>query len=201
MSLAAWGSALGLLAALFGVLTWLVQTGGAVVRMDGLAQAWLEQARVRPLLVLFGWLTQAGTGGTGAIVALVSSALLWSSGRGALAGPLWLAFLGAEATTWPLKFLTARLRPPFLEGMTAASPSYPSAHATVSVAVYGFLTLAIAGQAPAQAGLIWTVGVLLVLLICASRPLLSLHYVSDVAGGMLVGGFWLLLAWRFARPA
>ena len=38
--------------------------------------------------------------------------------------------------------------------------------------------------------------VALVALICASRMVLSLHYLSDVAAGALIGGFWLLVAWR-----
>ena len=79
---------------------------------------------------------------------LVASGLLWSSGRAPLVAPFWIAFIGAEATTWSVKFLTARARPPFLDGLTAASPSFPSAHSTVVVAVYGYLALAIAAGAP-----------------------------------------------------
>ena len=192
-------AAAGLLAAAFVALSFLVRSGGAVVWFDGVVQAGLGPLRQRPLLLLFEWLTQAGTGATGATVAAVASGLLWSFGRGALVGPLWLAFVGAEATSWPVKFITDRVRPPFLEGLTAASPSFPSAHATVSVSVYGFLALAIASGAPER----WRFGVyalaaLVVVLIMFSRLLLSLHYLSDIVGGALVGGIWLLLAWRLA---
>ena len=191
-------TAVALLAA-FAVVAWLVQTGGAVVTLDGLVQAGLAPARTRPVLVAFNWLTQFGTGGTGAAVGLTATILLWAGGRTGLIGPFWLAFVGAEASTWSIKFATARLRPPFLDGITAGSPSFPSAHATVSITVYGFLGLVAAAAAPEP----WrpAIGLLAVALILAigfSRVLLSLHYFSDVLGGFLVGGFWLLLAWRWA---
>ncbi len=190
------------LAAAFVALLLLVRQGGPVVVLDGLVQAGLAPLRVRPVLAGFDWLTQSGTGGTGAAVALAASGLLWSSGRGGLVGPLWLAFVGAEATTWSVKFLTARARPPFLDGLTAASPSFPSAHATVAVAVYGFVALAVAAAAPERWRTeIFAAAAVLVVLIAFSRLVLSLHYLSDVVGGMIVGGFWLLLAWRLAHSS
>ena len=189
--------AAALCAAAFVALLFLVRSGGPVVWFDGVVQAGLAPLRQRPLLLAFDWLTQAGTGATGAVVALVASGLLWSSGRGAMVAPVWLAFLGAEATTWPLKFITDRVRPPFLEGLTAASPSFPSAHATVSVSVFGFMALAIAAGAPERWRVwVYVAGVVFILLIMFSRLLLSLHYLSDIIGGALVGAFWVLIAWR-----
>ncbi len=191
--------AAAILAAAFVALLFMVRSGGAVVWFDGVVQAGLAPLRQRPVLLAFDWLTQAGTGATGAIVALVASGLLWSSGRGAMVGPLWLAFLCAEATTWPIKFITDRMRPPFLEGLTAASPSFPSAHATVSVSVFGFMALVIAAGAPERWRLwVYVVAGAFILLIMFSRLLLSLHYLSDIIGGALVGGFWILIAWRLA---
>lgn len=191
---------LALLLAAFAALAWLVQSGGLIVTLDGLVQSGLTPLRSRPMLLAFDWLTQFGTGGTGAAVSAAASALLWSAGRGALVGPLWLAFIGAEASTWSIKFLTARVRPPFLEGLSAGSPSFPSAHATVSIAVYGFLALATAAAAPERWRMeILAATALLILLISFSRLLLSLHYLSDVVGGLLIGAFWLLLAWRWAH--
>lgn len=191
---------LALLLAAFAALAWLVQSGGLIVTLDGLVQSGLTPLRTRPMLLAFDWLTQFGTGGTGAAVSAAASALLWSAGRGALVGPLWLAFIGAEASTWSIKFLTARVRPPFLEGLSAGSPSFPSAHATVSIAVYGFLALATAAAAPERWRMeILAATALLILLISFSRLLLSLHYLSDVIGGLLIGAFWLLLAWRWAH--
>ena len=188
------------LAAVFLVLVWQVQTGGVLVVLDGIVNAGLAPWRTRAPLAAFAWLTQVGTGAAGAAIALAASGLLWSGGRLALVGPLWLTFIGAQATTWSLKFVTARVRPPFLEGVTAGSPSFPSAHATVSVAIYGFLALAIAQGLPEQARA-WVFGAagLLIALICFSRLFLSLHYLTDVLAGGVVAAAWLVLGWRLAR--
>lgn len=139
------------------------------------------------------WVTQMGTGAVGAAVALSATALLWSSGRHRLVAPLWITFLGAEATTWGIKFLSGRPRPTFIESVAEVSPSFPSAHATTAVAVYGFIALAAAGglAGPARRSVIAWAAVM-ILLIGASRIVLSVHYLTDVLGGYLVGGAWLL---------
>lgn len=196
MSLAA---LLGLaaMAVAFVVIALLVREGGPLVVLDGRVQAGLVPLRRRPVLLAFDWLTQVGTGAAAAMVLLGATGLLWSGGRTGLIGPMWLCFVGAEATTWSLKFITARSRPPFLEGLTAASPSFPSAHSTVAVSGYGFMTLAIATGAQDRAvGEVLAAGAILVTLIAFSRLVLSLHYLTDVVGGALVGAFWLLLAWE-----
>jgi len=191
--------ALLVLAALFAGLAWQVHTAGTLVVWDGLVNAGLAPIRHRLVLAAFAWITQVGTGAAGAVVALVSSGLFWSDGRTRLILPLWLAFVGAQATTWSLKFITARVRPPFLEGVTAGSPSFPSAHATVSMAVYGFLALAIAQGVPQARGLVLAGAGLLILLICLSRLVLSLHYLTDVLAGAIVGLAWVLVAWALVR--
>ena len=187
-----------LLLACFGALGMLLRAGGLVSNLDAAVQAGLRPLRLRPVVLGFDWLTQAGTGGTGAAVALVASVLLWSGGRGLLVLPFWVCFVGAEATTWSAKFIFNRLRPAFLDGITAGSPSYPSAHATVSVSVYGYLALAAAAAVP-QPGTVLALAAAWVALIAFSRLLLSLHYLSDVVGGALVGGAWVLLCWRWAQ--
>ncbi len=93
------------------------------------------------------------------------------------------------------------MRPPFLEGLTAASPSFPSAHATVSTAIYGFIGLAAAQPLPPpQHWIPLAAAAALILLIGFSRLLLSLHYLSDVLAGGTVGAAWLLIGWHLAQP-
>ena len=130
-------SALAALAALFLVLLWQVQTGGPLVTLDGVVNASLRPFRSRWPVAGFAWLAQFGTGGgrgRGRAGRLRLVLVGWA-GCGCIL-PLWISYFGAQATTWPLKFVTARVRPPFLEGVTAASPSFPSAHATVSTVIY-----------------------------------------------------------------
>jgi undecaprenyl-diphosphatase len=163
----------------------------------GLAAPWRTDASVR----LAAWVTGLGDSATLVAVILVATGFLWADRRPHLIAPLWLNFLGAQATTWAGKFGFARTRPEFLTDVTALSPSFPSGHATGAVAVYGFVAYALARelrQARQRFELAyWTA--LLILLIAGSRVFLSVHYASDVAAGLLVGGFWLLVGFAVAE--
>lgn len=187
-----------LLAVLFAVVVWQVQSGGVLVTFDGVVNAGLKAIRSRTTLAAGSWISQVGTGAAGAVVCLVMSGALWSGGRTRWIAPIWIAFVCAQITTWSLKFITARQRPDFLDGITAGSPSFPSAHATVSMAVYGMCALAIADGLAQGRALVFTVAVALIMSITFSRLLLSLHYLSDVVAGAIVGLFWILIAAKLA---
>ena len=151
-------------------------------------------------LAAFRFLTTMGTEATALPVAAVASGLLAAGRRGRLMAPLWLVLLGAEATTYGLKYLVNRPRPPVLAGLAAISPSFPSAHATVAVALYGFLALAIAAGLPSRRTMVLAGAATVILAIGASRLVLSLHYLSDVLAGYAIGGAWLLAGLRWAVP-
>ena len=190
--------ALVALAVLFAIVAWQVQSGGALVHLDGIVNARLKVIRSRTTLAAGSWISQIGTGAAGAIVCLVASGALWSGERTRWIVPIWIAFVFAQITTWSLKFITARQRPDFLDGITAGSPSFPSAHATVSMAVYAICALAIADGVAQGRALVFVVAAVLILSISFSRLLLSLHYLSDVLAGAIVGLFWVLLATKVA---
>jgi membrane-associated phospholipid phosphatase len=187
------------LALVFAVLLWQVQSGGALVTLDGVVNVGLKAVRTRTTLAAGAWISQIGTGAAGAIVCLVMTGALWSGGRTRWLVSIWIALVGSQVTTWSLKFITARQRPDFLDGITAASPSFPSAHATVSMAVYGIGALAIAdGMAQGRLVVFATAGAL-ILAISFSRLLLSLHYLTDVVAGATIGLFWVLVAAQVVR--
>lgn len=187
------------LAVLLIVLLWQVQGGGVLVTLDGIVNAGLKAIRSSTTLAAGAWISQIGTGAAGAVVCLVMSGALWSGGRTRWISPLWIAFVGAQITTWSLKFITARQRPDFIDGITAASPSFPSAHATVSMAVYGVAALAIADGVVQGRAVVFAIASALIVTISFSRLLLSLHYLTDVIAGATVGLFWVLIAVQVAR--
>ena len=187
------------LASILGVLIWQVQTGGVLVGLDGVVNAGLKIIRTRATLAAGAWISQIGTGAAGAVVCLVATGALWSGGRTRWVLPIWLAFVCAQITTWSLKFITARQRPAFLDGITAGSPSFPSAHATVSMVAYGVVALAIADGMAHGRAVIAAVAVALIVAISFSRLLLSLHYLTDVLAGAVVGLFWVVVALQMAR--
>src|SRR5689334_6561201 len=184
------------LAALFALLSAAVVGSGAVTIFDGAVNAFFEPWRTQPWLGIFIWLTTLGTGAALTAVMVTGSGLLWAHRRGGLIPPLWICFLGTEATTWTLKFAVGRSRPEFLTTARASSPSFPSAHSAGSLAVYAIVAWVIARDAPEPGTARWirTAVGLLILVIGFSRIFLSVHYLTDVVGGFLVGLFWVVLA-------
>ncbi len=103
----------------------------------------------------------------------------------------WLAtFICAGLLTWILKVTTQVPRP-----LAAATGfSFPSAHAGMSVAVYGYLALLIARELPQhQRWLPYLCAGCLVVPIALSRLYLGAHWFSDVLAGLTLGLFWVTL--------
>lgn len=127
-------------------------------------------------------------------VTLVATAFLWAHRRWRYIPGLVLTVVGSQSLTYIGKYAIDRPRPDFLTFANATTPSFPSGHATGAIAVYGFLAYAIARDLT-SARLRFELGywaAVLVFLIAASRMVLSVHFASDIAAGLLVGGFWLI---------
>lgn len=104
--------------------------------------------------------------------------------------------------TMGLKYIFGRLRPPYVDGALPweAEPftagykfaSFPSGHSTTS----GALAMALALLFPRFSGLFLTLGVV----IASSRSFIGVHFPSDVAMGLAIGGgFTWIYARSFAR--
>lgn len=178
------------LALLVGVMWWKW-----IGVLDSALNAFLGPHRTPLLLTVFLWLTALGAMPTSAAVCVTTTALLWVARLSGLILPLWIAFIGGQATSWTVKHLVGRTRPEFLEIASAASASFPSGHSMSAMVVYGFLAFVLARHGPpgrlsVTAPLALAV---LILMVGFSRIFLSVHFVSDVIGGFLAGGFWLLV--------
>ena len=165
-----------------------------LTQLDQAINVALNVLRDPAFLNLFGLITSLANNETLSAITLVSIGFLWAHGRKIYIPGLLLSILGSQAITWLGKFAIARDRPDFLTFATAASPSFPSAHATGAIAVYGFIAYAIARD---LAGVrrrfelaYWAAA--LIGLIAFSRVILSVHFASDIAAGLMVGAFWLL---------
>jgi membrane-associated phospholipid phosphatase len=188
-------------AALLGGLTGEVLEAGALLRFDQAANAAFSAWRVQPIVSTFLWITALGAGPALTAVAAVATGFLWADRRPGFILPLWTAFLGAQATTWSGKFVIARHRPDFIQTLSEASPSFPSGHATASMALYGFVAYALVRDLPGRRerfeAAFWVV--VLVAAIGFSRIFLSLHHTTDVAAGFMVGMFWLLVGFAVSE--
>lgn len=142
------------------------------------------------------WLTELGGAPVLWTITALAALLIWR--RDGLRPVLLLIAITASGRLGVelLKSWTARSRPDLIEHVvTTHSLSLPSGHATNSMLVYlGVALLAGRGRPAAIAG-----AVALSLLIGLTRPILGVHWPSDVLAGWLLGAGWALLCVGLAR--
>ncbi len=104
----------------------------------------------------------------------------------------WVIAVAAVALlTWALKLHTGVARPPLLD-TSAMSYAFPSMHAALSVAVYGFLAVAIARELRGYWHWVpYSLTVFLVVSIGFSRLYLGAHWLSDILAGWSLGLIWV----------
>jgi membrane protein DedA with SNARE-associated domain/membrane-associated phospholipid phosphatase len=120
------------------------------------------------------------------LIAVLSAGSLWLFWKGNRKAAIhWLAAYVCTITmTYALKYSTRVERPVDIhDGF-----SFPSAHVSTSLAVFGFLALLIARELPFnRRWLPYTVAGIPVVAIAFSRLYLGVHWFSDVLGGASVG--------------
>jgi undecaprenyl-diphosphatase len=190
------GIALAVVAVPFATLLFQVVLGGPLTRLDGrLADALNRAVSGRrwavDTLQAVSWL---GRPPLLALVVVAASTHLLRSGQRRLAWFVALTSAGGGLLTTVVKLAVDRPRPVVDHPVaTALGDSFPSGHALGSVVVYGCLLLVLLPLVarPRRRGAVRTTAVV-VLAIGASRLLLGVHFLSDVVGGWLLGGAWLL---------
>jgi len=98
------------------------------------------------------------------------------------------------------KGMIERARPPFsFRAYTEIWYSFPSAHAALSAALYGYCIFLIWSFVPSRSIRILGTIILsaLVAAVSFSRIYLGVHYVSDVIAGVLLGAFCAWLGYRW----
>ncbi len=117
---------------------------------------------------------------------------LWLTWKGNTKAALhWIAvYACAGILTFVLKHSAQIARPiEYYSGY-----SFPSAHASMSLVVYGFLALLVAREILFKhRWLPYSIAGLLVMAIAFSRLYLGVHWFSDVLGGVTLGLFWAAL--------
>lgn len=108
--------------------------------------------------------------------------------------PFLNSVLDASLTMYITKIYFHRQRP--LDALiTEKSFSFPSGHAMISVALYGFITYMLCQTITKKSHkrIIIITGTTLIFLIGLSRLILGVHYFSDIVGGYLIGTMWLMV--------
>ena len=129
------------------------------------------------------------------LVVLLTAILCWVVRQRYIIIGLLIAVIGSTIFTFLTKMIFQRARPIDIL-LLERTYSFPSGHATVTIALYGFIAyVAIRfSQRFAVQVRIMMVTLLLTMMIGLSRILLNEHYLSDVLGGYLVGILWLMVA-------
>ena len=146
---------------------------------------------------LLVWLTQLG--GAPVTIGLAAIACLLTAGRAKADAVLLAAtVLGGRLMIEIIKWLVDRPRPAYdIYPVNVFSQSFPSAHAGNSMITY--LAIALVALPRRWRG-VGTVGaVLLSLAIGTTRPVLGVHWPSDVLAGWGFGIAWVLLCLALGR--
>ena len=193
----------------FGLLLDQVQRSGSLIRLDTSAARhlhdWVRQSddlvRNLKILTFFGsplW-----------FYVIVTPAVFWVWRRGhtRLAVFLVVTTLGGGLLDTIVKEVVARPRPSMVDPVaTAHGKSFPSGHTMSSTVAYGALLLVflpVIGRR--YRPIVFAGAVVLVLSIGFTRLALGVHYITDVAGGFVLGLAWLAAStaafstWRVER--
>jgi len=188
----------GLLAVAFAALTAALVWWPPLLRLDLAVRDWSDAHRPRPVLAVVWVLDHLGQGGPAMTVTLLVSFWLawrWRTVRPIL--PAGLAPIVSTASIVALKRWTSRGAPHFgsvrlFSGSTAVE--YPSGHVSNGVLYYGVLALLLAPFIPpaARRVLQWLPGPLVVV----GTTYIGYHWLTDSAGGYLLGLFLVRLVLR-----
>jgi undecaprenyl-diphosphatase len=185
--------ALTISTALLGVF--LVLAGVVVIdrslEIDRAVLEWIVDHRAARLTPAMQLVTHLGSGWVlYPLTALAAGFWWWRDGDWQKGVLLAASLLGATVLYNVGKALIQRPRPSAADAVgTFTNWSFPSGHATQSMAFYGMLAFLIAGGRLRPAWPWATAGVL-VLIVGASRIYLGAHWLTDVLGGWALGGSW-----------
>ncbi|MBL0622234.1 phosphatase PAP2 family protein [Aeromonas veronii] len=149
------------------------------------------------------WLSVSNLFGSGgfqlALIPLLLPLLGWSRLRQLLFAMLWLGLLvqaSKEGIGWPRPFHLQ----PLLATQSAQGFGMPSGHTASALLFWGAL---LGWLWPARRGLAYSLALLLALTTGLARVWLGVHFISDVAAGLLIGALLLAVRpyWRADRPS
>jgi undecaprenyl-diphosphatase len=142
---------------------------------------------------LFSKLTYLGNWQIVVPVLLVIIGILVIKKRQEFVGPFVFTMISSGTTTFIGKILISRFRP-VGAAIVETDFSFPSGHATVAVAFYGFLAYLIIKlvKNKIKRQVVITSAILIVFIVGFSRLYLGVHYISDVLAGYLVGSLALI---------
>ncbi|WP_300003106.1 phosphatase PAP2 family protein [uncultured Cedecea sp.] len=171
--------------------------------IDASVVLWAEKVRMPGLFDFFKFTTYAGTIAVTAIIAVITSIALIRQRKRIYILYLWLAYVGAEVTTWAIKYMVNRPRPEIIAGVREFNPSFPSGHATAVTSIALYITyVLVKSSSNIKTKTSCVIGAFsIITFVSFSRIYLNLHYLSDVVFGFLIGLLWVSIACCFCEKS
>ncbi len=182
------------LLALMGVIEDIVSQE-TIVAFDSRFENLLYVYRSPILVNIFLWITLLGKAKIIFCLSLVFSLLFWIWSKRDYILPLWISICGSYIFFFFGKIALHRQRPAGIGVYDETFFSFPSGHATVAVAFYGFIAYFLIRQIGtwrSRLNLSFA-AIMLIAAIGFSRLYLGVHFLSDVLGGYLLGILWLII--------
>lgn len=169
-----------------------------IVQADMHFNILLHAIRNALMVKVFIWITLLGEASTILVFETVTSIVIWLTREKLQIFALWLTILASECFTLIAKIIFNRPRP-IGAVLLESTNSFPSGHATIAVAFYGFITYLLLKKIKSKFYYFFIifVAILIIGAIGFSRLYLGVHYISDVLAGYLVGSVWLIIGIRF----
>ncbi len=195
-----------LLIALAYILSAFIGTIQDVVTAEPLVAADIRVAnllyvfRDAELIRAFLWVTLLAKWQIILSFAVIASVILWIWKKRFYLLPFWVTIAGSYLFYTLSKIIIHRSRPDIAYYVENGF-SFPSGHATMAVAFYGFLTYILFRQHKhwkIKANVLFA-SLVIILGVGLSRLYLGVHYLSDVWGGYLLGALWLIIGISIAE--
>lgn len=178
---------------LLGWLVLKVYGSKGAVPLDTAIVDWLRPVHSSGIVSLSRWVGQFAGGDLMIFVVVATSGFLAVGAHWRCLFAFWFAVSGTQVTTYLGKQLIPRPRPGALGDLTSGSSSFPSAHAASSMVIWGMVGYVIGRNLQGLPRVsVYATGVI-ILLFATSLVLRNVHYPTDVAAGLLIGLFWLLV--------
>jgi len=172
-----------------------VITSDSIIVIDNQIATFLYHYRDKELVKVFLWITLLGKWEIILFGLLITTLILVLFKKRRDIIGLLVAITGSMLFDVLGKLLIQRPRPEGIAVYNENSFSFPSGHATIAIAFYGFITYYLVRHMK-----IWQnkinflfLGITVILAIGLSRLYLGVHFLSDIIGGYLLGLLWLLI--------
>lgn len=186
-----------------GELLELAERPNGSTAVDSSITSWVVAHRTHALTSVARLLSTLGSQAVLIPLTVVATVALIGRRRWVVAGLLVAAWGGAIGVYNLTKHFVHRMRPPMDIWLTdvGRTSSFPSGHATQSLATFLALALASAVLLPAARWPGRTIALGLAIGVGCSRVYLGVHWATDVAAGWLIAAAWVTIVVWLARAA